>query len=221
MLSLCKPQQLFLDCGEPAFFLTCKSITRLLLNKNYLCILVLILMVIIAAHQVAENLSNNKEFILKKRAWELMNPEYQKGNYRKVTTRKKKDPANKIAPSKKTSATKTKSNAETEKKKRPSLEINYNVLDKLFDPENSPKRAKLDKPVVVGDQIEYSKQNSEESLLKSQYSEEEEEEAEEPDWNEDYSNEDAYRGNEECYGNENLEFEDLDDVEEDDEGVIW
>jgi hypothetical protein len=35
-------------------------------------------MVIIAAHQVAENLSNNKEFILKKRAWELMNPEYQK-----------------------------------------------------------------------------------------------------------------------------------------------
>ncbi|KAG7616612.1 putative brf1, TBP-binding domain-containing protein [Arabidopsis thaliana] len=171
--------------------------------------------------EVAENLSNNKEFILKKRAWELMNPEYQKGNYRKVTTRKKKDPANKIAPSKKTSATKTKSNAETEKKKRPSLEINYNVLDKLFDPENSPKRAKLDKPVVVGDQIEYSKQNSEESLLKSQYSEEEEEEAEEPDWNEDYSNEDAYRGNEECYGNENLEFEDLDDVEEDDEGVIW
>jgi hypothetical protein len=57
--------------------------------------------------------------------------------------------------------------------------------------------------------------------LKSQYSEEEEEEAEEPDWNEDYSNEDAYRGNEECYGNENLEFEDLDDDEEDDEGVIW
>ncbi|KAG7621085.1 Brf1 TBP-binding domain [Arabidopsis suecica] len=171
--------------------------------------------------EVAENLSNNKEFILKKRAWELMNPEYQKGKYRKVTTKKKKDPANKIAPSKKTSATKTKSNAETENKKRPSLEINYNVLDKLFDPENSPKRAKLDKPVVVGDQIEYSKQNSEESLLKSQYSEEEEEEEEEPDWNEDYSNEDAYRGNEECYGNDNLEFEDLDDDEEDDEGVIW
>jgi|APAra0007618257_1042622.scaffolds.fasta_scaffold00599_11 hypothetical protein len=39
------------------------------------------------------------------------------GKYRKVTTRKKKDPANKIAPSKKTSATKTESNAETENKK--------------------------------------------------------------------------------------------------------
>jgi hypothetical protein len=67
-----------------------------------------------------------------------MNPEYQKGKYRKVTTRKKKDPANKIAPSKKTSATKTESNAETENKKRPSLEINYNVLDKLFDPVSFP-----------------------------------------------------------------------------------
>lgn len=33
---------------------------------------------VIAAHQVADNLSNKKEFILKKRAWELMNPEYQK-----------------------------------------------------------------------------------------------------------------------------------------------
>ncbi|CAE6187327.1 unnamed protein product [Arabidopsis arenosa] len=168
--------------------------------------------------EVADNLNNKKEFILKKRAWELMNPEYQKGSYRKVTTGKKKDPANKTAPSKKTSATRTESNAGSENKKKPSLEINYDVLDKLFDPENSPKRAKLDKPVVVGDQMEYSKQSSEESLLKPQYSEKEEEE--EPDWNEDYSNEDAYKGNEECYGDEDLEFEDQDE-EEDNEGVIW
>lgn len=33
---------------------------------------------VIVAHQVADNLTNKKEFILKKRAWELMNPEYQK-----------------------------------------------------------------------------------------------------------------------------------------------
>ncbi|XP_010449337.1 PREDICTED: uncharacterized protein LOC104731613 [Camelina sativa] len=164
--------------------------------------------------EVAGYLSNKEEFILKKRAWELMNPEYQKGKRRKVTNEKKKDPANKTALSKKPSATTTASNVETENSKRPSLEINYDALDKLFGDDNSPKRDNLEKSVGVGDQVEYPNQSSEESLLKSQGSEEEE-----PAWGEDYSNEDAYRGDEECYGNEDLEFED--EVEEEDEGIIW
>ncbi|XP_006284421.2 uncharacterized protein LOC17880799 [Capsella rubella] len=168
--------------------------------------------------EVAGYLSNKEEFILKKRAWELMNPEYQKGKRRKVTTVRKKDPANKTAPSKKASATRTESNAEPENEKRPSLEINYDVLDKLFDPDNSPKRAKLGKAASAGDQVEYSNQSSEESLLKPQGSEEEE-----PDYSEEYSNEDAYRGDEECYGDKDLGFEDEveDEVEEEDDGVIW
>lgn len=63
--------------------------------------------------------------------------------------------------------------------------------------------------------MEYSNQSSEESLLKPQGTE-----GEEPDWSEDHRNEDGYRGDEECYGDENLEFED-EVEEEDDEGVIW
>ncbi|KAL1195105.1 hypothetical protein V5N11_008867 [Cardamine amara subsp. amara] len=167
----------------------------------------------ISEAEVAGYLNNKKEYLLKKIAWELMNPESQKGNWTKVTTGKKKDPANKTAPSKKTSATITKSNGESDNQKRPNLEINYDVLDKLFDAGNSPKRVKLEKPLVVGDQVKYSKQSCEESL--SQGSEEEE-----PDWNDGCSNEDAYRGDEECYGDEDLEFEDQDE-EEDNEGVIW
>ncbi|XP_010434395.1 PREDICTED: uncharacterized protein LOC104718364 [Camelina sativa] len=165
--------------------------------------------------EVAGYLSNKEEFIFKKRAWELMNPEYQKGKRRKVANEKKKDPANKTAPSKKAFATRTPSNVETENAKRPSLEINYDALDKLFGDDNSPKRDNLEKAVGVGDQVEYSNHSSEESLLKPPGSEEEE-----PAWSEDYSNEDAYRGDEECYGNEDLEFED-EVEEEDDEGIIW
>ncbi|VVB12421.1 unnamed protein product [Arabis nemorensis] len=156
--------------------------------------------------EVAVHLNLKKEILLKKIAWELMNPEYQKGKQRKPTTGKKKDPTNKTVPSKKTSAVRTESKAESENKKRPSLQINYDVLDELFDAENSPKRAKLQKPVVVGDHVQYSEETSEESPLKPQESEEEEE----PDWNEDYSNEDTY----------DREIEDQ-DIEEADEGIIW
>ncbi|KFK28613.1 hypothetical protein AALP_AA7G021200 [Arabis alpina] len=157
--------------------------------------------------EVAVHLNSKKEFLLKKIAWEMMNPDYEKGKQRKPTTGKKKEPIKKTAPSKKNSATRTKSNAESENKKRPSLQINYDVLDELFDSENSPKRAKLEKPIVTGDQMNYSQQSSEESLIKPQESEEEE-----LDWNEDYSNENAY----------NLETEDQDVEEEsDNEGIIW
>uniref|UniRef100_A0A1J3EQU6 Brf1 TBP-binding domain-containing protein n=1 Tax=Noccaea caerulescens TaxID=107243 RepID=A0A1J3EQU6_NOCCA len=135
--------------------------------------------------------------MVNKIAWEMMNPDYQK---RKPTTVKKKDPVYKTAASKKTSATKTKINAESENKKRTSSDINYDLLDELFNDENSPKRAKLEKPVVVGDQIVYSHQSSEECPLKPQGSEEEE------DLNEDYSNEDTYGGVEEFYDDADLEL---------------
>ncbi|CAH2078525.1 unnamed protein product, partial [Thlaspi arvense] len=164
--------------------------------------------------EVARYINKKKEFLLNKIAWEMMNPDYQKEKQRKPTTVKK------TAPSKKTSAVRTnstKSNAESENnKKRLSSYINYDLLDKLFDDENSPKRAKLEKPVTVDDQLENSQQSSKECVLKPQSSEEEEE----LNWNEDYSNEDAYGGVEELYGNEDLEFEDKDEGE-DNEDIIW
>ncbi|CAF2235725.1 unnamed protein product, partial [Brassica napus] len=118
--------------------------------------------------EVASYLNTTKESLLRKIAWELMNPEYKNGTQRKPTTTvKKKYPISKTtaAPSKKTSATTTQSNAESEKKKRLSAYINLDVLDKLFDDENSPKRTKLEKPVVVGDQVKNSQQSSEEECL--------------------------------------------------------
>lgn len=54
--------------------------------------------------------------------------------------------------------------------------------------------------------MQYSEETSEESLLKPQESEEE------PDWNEDYSNEDAY--------DREIVDEDIEE-EADDEGIIW
>ncbi|KAH0854707.1 hypothetical protein HID58_057722, partial [Brassica napus] len=117
--------------------------------------------------EVAGYLNTTKESLLMKIAWEMMNPEYKKGTQRKPTTTvKKKDPISKTAaPSKKTSATTTQNNAESEKKKRLSAYINLDVLDKLFDDENSPKRTKLEKLVGVGDQVKNSQQRSEEECL--------------------------------------------------------
>ncbi|CAN8274472.1 unnamed protein product [Cochlearia groenlandica] len=163
--------------------------------------------------EVVGYLNNKNEVLLKKMAWELMNPDYEKS---KPTTVKKKDPINKTAPSMKTSAARTESNAESENKKRPSSMINYDVLDKLFDAEDSPKSAKLKKPVAVADEMVCSQQNREDSLLKQQVSEEDEEQQ----LNEDYSNEDDYGGVEEYYGDEDLEFEDQDQLE-DNEDIIW
>ncbi|ESQ55416.1 hypothetical protein EUTSA_v10026258mg [Eutrema salsugineum] len=160
---------------------------------------------------VAGNLNNKKEFLLNKIAWELMNPDYQKEKHRKSTTVKKKDPMNKTALSKKTLAARTGSNAENENKKRLTSDINYDVLDKLFDDEKAPKRAKLEKP--IGDQMESLQQSSEECLLEPQGSEEEE-----PDWNEDYSNDDDDGRVKEFDGDADLEFE---DEGEDNEDIIW
>ncbi|XP_033133255.1 uncharacterized protein LOC103834127 isoform X2 [Brassica rapa] len=152
--------------------------------------------------EVASYLNTTKESLLMKIAWELMNPEYKNGTQRKPTTTvKKKDPISKTtaAPSKKTSATTTQSNAESEKKKRLSPYINLDVLDKLFeDDENSPKRTKLEEPVVVGDKMENFQESRED----------------EPVLNENYSNEDANGG----YGDADLEYEDQD---EDNEDIIW
>ncbi|XP_024005116.1 uncharacterized protein LOC18029576 [Eutrema salsugineum] len=165
----------------------------------------------ISDDEVAGNLNNKKEFLLNKIAWELMNPDYQKEKHRKSTTVKKKDPMNKTALSKKTLAARTGSNAENENKKRLTSDINYDVLDKLFDDEKAPKRAKLEKP--IGDQMESLQQSSEECLLEPQGSEEEE-----PDWNEDYSNDDDDGRVKEFDGDADLEFE---DEGEDNEDIIW
>lgn len=170
--------------------------------------------------EVASYINTTKESLLRKIAWELMNPEYKNGTQRKPTTTvKKKDPISKTtaAPSKKTSATTTLSNVESEKKKRLSAYINLDVLDKLFDDENSPKRTKLEKPVVVGDQVKNSQQSSEEEcLLEPEGSEEEDK----PVWNEDYSTEDANGGEDEFYGGADLEYEDQDEAEYN-EDIIW
>ncbi|WZZ45679.1 hypothetical protein YC2023_041938 [Brassica napus] len=73
----------------------------------------------IAAHQVADYLNTTKESLLMKMAWEMMNPEYKKVMQRKPTAVKKKYPISKTAapPSKKTFATISLSNTESEKKK--------------------------------------------------------------------------------------------------------
>ncbi|KAJ0247091.1 Zinc ion binding / transcription regulator [Hirschfeldia incana] len=169
--------------------------------------------------EVAGYLNTKKETLLMKMAWEMMNPDYKKGTQRKPTTvKKKKDPISKTAapPSKKTSATPTQSNAESEKKKRLSSYINLDLLDTLFDDdEKTPKRTKLEKPVVIGDQVKKSQQSSEECLVEPEGSEEDE-----PVWNgnEDYSNEDANGGADEFYGDADLEYE---DEGEDNEDIIW
>ncbi|KAF3523549.1 hypothetical protein F2Q69_00046909 [Brassica cretica] len=177
--------------------------------------------------EVAGYLNTTKESLLMKIAWEMMNPEYKKGTQRKPTTTvKKKDPISKTAaPSKKTSATTTQSNAESEKKKfllsscvqRLSAYINLDVLDKLFDDENSPKRTKLEKPVGVGDQVKNSQQRSEEKCLLEP---EDFEEEDKPVWNKDYSTEEANGGEDEFYGGADLEYEDQDEAEYN-EDIIW
>lgn len=169
--------------------------------------------------EVAGYLNTTKESLLMKIAWEMMNPEYKKGTQRKPTTTvKKKDPISKTAaPSKKTFATTTQSNAESEKKKRLSAYINLDVLDKLFDDENSPKRTKLEKPVGVGNQVKNSQQRSEEKCLLEPEGFEEEDK---PVWNEDYSTEEANGGEDEFYGGAGLEYEDQDEAEYN-EDIIW
>ncbi|KAF8115074.1 hypothetical protein N665_0030s0115 [Sinapis alba] len=159
--------------------------------------------------EVGRYLNTTKESLLMKMAWEMMNPDYKKGTQRKPNTIKKKVPISKnAAPSKKTSATTTQSNAQSEKKKRLSSYINLDVLNKLFDDDNSPKRTKLEEPVVIGD---HSQRSSEECLLEPEGSEEDE-----PVWNQDYTNEDTNGGEDEFYGDADLEYED-----EDNEDIIW
>ncbi|KAH0893566.1 hypothetical protein HID58_055995, partial [Brassica napus] len=100
---------------------------------------------------VADYLNTTKESLLMKMAWEMMNPEYKKVMQRKPTAVKKKYPISKTAapPSKKTFATISLSNTESEKKKRLSAYINLDVLDKLFDDENSPKMTKLENQLLL------------------------------------------------------------------------
>ncbi|CAH8377619.1 unnamed protein product [Eruca vesicaria subsp. sativa] len=165
--------------------------------------------------EVAGYLNTKKESLLMKIAWEMMNPEYKKETQRKPITGKKKDPVSKNAPSKKTSSTTTQINTESDKKKRLSSYVNLDVLDKLFDDENSPKRTKLEER-DVGDKMEKFQESSEECLLEHEGAEEDE-----PVLNEDYSNEDANTGDdEEFYGDADLEYEDQDEGE-DNEDIIW
>ncbi|KAH0894686.1 hypothetical protein HID58_057115, partial [Brassica napus] len=117
---------------------------------------------------VADYLNTTKESLLMKMAWEMMNPEYKKvfllssWNAEETYSCEKKDPISKTTapPSKKTSATTSLSNAESEKKKvtkflvsscvhRLSAYINLDVLDKLFDDENSPKMTKLENQLLL------------------------------------------------------------------------
>ncbi|KAH0893551.1 hypothetical protein HID58_055980 [Brassica napus] len=158
--------------------------------------------------QVADYLNTTKESLLMKMAWEMMNPEYKKGMHRKPTAVKKKDPISKTAapPSKKTSATTSLSNAESEKKKRLSAYINLDVLDKLFDDENSPKMTKLENQLLL-------QSSEEECLLEPEGSEEDAPEEDKPVWNKDYSIEEANGGEDELYGGADLEYENQDEAE--------
>nr|VDC97632.1 unnamed protein product [Brassica oleracea] len=142
---------------------------------------------------VVDYLNTTKESLLMKMAWEMMNPEYKKGMHRKPIAVKKKDPISKTAapPSKKTSATTSLSNAESEKKKRLSAYINLDVLDKLFDDQSS----------------------EEECLLEPEGSEEDAPEEDKPVWNKDYSIEEANGGEDELYGGADLEYENQDEAE--------
>ncbi|WZZ64456.1 hypothetical protein YC2023_075826 [Brassica napus] len=154
---------------------------------------------------VADYVNTTKESLLMKMAWEMMNfmawemmnPEYKK---RKPTAVKKKVAISKTAapPSKKTSATTSLSNAESEKKKRLSAYINLDVLDKLFDDQSSKY----------------------ECLLEPEGSEEDAPEEDKPVWNKDYSTEEANGGEDEFYGGADLEYENQDEAEYN-EDIIW
>ncbi|KAG2292451.1 hypothetical protein Bca52824_039120 [Brassica carinata] len=128
--------------------------------------------------------------------------------HRKPTAVKKKDHISKTAapPSKKTSATTSLSNAESEKKKRLSAYINLDVLDKLFDDENSPKMTKLENQLLL-------QSSEEECLLEPEGSEEDAPEEDKPVWNKDYSIEEANGGEDELYGGADLEYENQDEAE--------
>ncbi|KAG2291759.1 hypothetical protein Bca52824_038428 [Brassica carinata] len=165
---------------------------------------------------VADYLNTTKESLLMKMAWEMMNPEYKKETY----SSEKKDPISKTTapPSKKTSATTSLSNAESEKKKvtkfivsscvhRLSAYINLDVLDKLFDDV-------IGEPVVVGDQVKNSQKTSkEECLLEPEGSEEDAPKEDKPVWNNDYSTEEANGEEDEFYGGADLEYENQDEAE--------
>ncbi|XP_010538597.1 PREDICTED: uncharacterized protein LOC104812896 [Tarenaya hassleriana] len=120
--------------------------------------------------EVVGYLNNKKEFLLKKILWEQMNRDYKKGRKRKDATKKKKTaPANKTDPTKKTMINANTSCAKNELKKRLSPQIDYDALEKLFESEESPKRAKLEKPEAVSHLKEDSEQaKCEESLSESQ-----------------------------------------------------
>ncbi|WZZ68658.1 hypothetical protein YC2023_080028 [Brassica napus] len=87
--------------------------------------------------EVVDYLNTTKESLMMKMAWEMMNPEYKKGMQRKPTSVKKKDPISKTdsPPSKKTFATTTLSNAESEKKKQSGKK------ECLLEPEGSEEDA--------------------------------------------------------------------------------
>ncbi|KAF3576240.1 hypothetical protein DY000_02035683 [Brassica cretica] len=87
---------------------------------------------------VADYLNTAKESLLMKMAWEMMYLEYK----RKPTAVKKKDPISKTAapPAKFLVSSCV---------QRLSAYINLDVLDKLFDDENSPKMTKLENQLFL------------------------------------------------------------------------
>uniref|UniRef100_A0A0D3BIC4 Brf1 TBP-binding domain-containing protein n=1 Tax=Brassica oleracea var. oleracea TaxID=109376 RepID=A0A0D3BIC4_BRAOL len=91
---------------------------------------------------VADYLNTTKESLLMKMAWEMMNPEYKKVMQRKPTAVKKKYPISKTA------APPTKFLVSS-CVQRLSAYINLDVLDKLFDDENSPKMTKLENQLLL------------------------------------------------------------------------
>ncbi|KAF3514626.1 hypothetical protein F2Q69_00008078 [Brassica cretica] len=91
---------------------------------------------------VADYLNTTKESLLMKMAWEMMNPEYKKVMQRKPTVVKKKYPISRTA------APPTKFLVSS-CVQRLSAYINLDVLDKLFDDENSPKMTKLENQLLL------------------------------------------------------------------------
>ncbi|WZZ55653.1 hypothetical protein YC2023_055760 [Brassica napus] len=145
---------------------------------------------------VVDYLNTAKESLLMKMAWEMMYHEYAEETY---NSEKERSYSKTVAPpGKKTSATTSLSNAESEKKKRLSAYINLDVLDKLFDDQSS----------------------EEECLLEPKGSEEDALEEDKPVWNKDYNTEEANGGDDEFYGGADLEYENQDEAEYN-EYIIW
>ncbi|KAF2594784.1 hypothetical protein F2Q70_00045224 [Brassica cretica] len=159
---------------------------------------------------VVDYLNTTEESLMMKMAWEMMNPEYKKGMQRKPTSVKKKDPISKTdsPPSKKTFATTTLSNAESEKKK-----LNFLCLLVYKD---------LVHISIWMSWISYLmiKAAKKECLLEPEGSEEDAPEEDKLAWNKDYSTEEANGGEDEFYGGADLEYKNQDEAEYN-EDIIW